>query len=76
DLDDAMAGAPVRVVRDRDVNEVIAEVEQELAQIEVDTEDEGIVVKADTLGSLEAIASALKEAEIPILRAEVGDVAP
>jgi len=33
-------------------------------------------VKADTLGSLEAIASALEEVEIPIVRAEVGDVAP
>jgi translation initiation factor 5B len=34
------------------------------------------VVKADTLGSLEAIANALAEAEVPVLRAEVGDVAP
>ena len=76
DLDRAMAGAPVRVARGDDVDDVIREVEQEIAQIEVDTADEGVVVKADTLGSLEAIASALKEAEIPILRAEVGDVAP
>ncbi|CAI50582.1 translation initiation factor aIF-5B (bacterial-type IF2) [Natronomonas pharaonis DSM 2160] len=76
DLDDAMAGAPVRVVRDRPVEEVIAEVEAELADIQVVTEEEGIVVKADTLGSLEAIAAALEEAEIPIVRAEVGDVAP
>ncbi|MEZ3115240.1 translation initiation factor IF-2 [Halobaculum sp. MBLA0147] len=76
DLDRAMAGAPVRVAREENVDEVIAEVEQEIAQIEVETADEGVVVKADTLGSLEAIASALQEAEIPILRAEVGDVAP
>ena len=76
DLDDAMAGAPVRVVRDRAVDDVIAEVKAELAEIEVDTEDEGVVVKADTLGSLEAMANALREAEVPILRAEVGDVAP
>jgi translation initiation factor eaIF-5B len=76
DLDRAMAGAPVRVADEENVDDVIHEVEQEIAQIEVDTEDEGVVVKADTLGSLEAIASAMKEAEIPILRAEVGDVAP
>ncbi|MFB6163804.1 MAG: translation initiation factor IF-2 [Haloarculaceae archaeon] len=76
DLDDAMAGAPIRVVRDRDVEEVIAEVRQELAEIEVTTEEQGVVVKADTLGSLEAIADALDESEIPIVRAEVGDVAP
>ncbi|MFQ3475857.1 translation initiation factor IF-2 [Halonotius sp. F2-221B] len=76
DLDEAMAGAPVRVVRDRDVDDVIADVKAELAEIEVDTEEEGVVVKADTLGSLEAMANALQEAEVPILRAEVGDVAP
>ncbi|WP_142860348.1 translation initiation factor IF-2 [Salinigranum halophilum] len=76
DLEDAMAGAPVRVVRDRPVDEVIAEVKRELAEIEVETAEEGVVVKADTLGSLEAMANALDEAEVPILRAEVGDVAP
>jgi translation initiation factor 5B len=76
DLDDAMAGAPIRVVRDRDRSEVLAEVEEELAEIEVRTQEEGLVVKADTLGSLEAMASTLAEEEIPIMRAEVGDVAP
>ena len=76
DLDDAMAGAPVRVVRDRDLDDVVTEVRAELSAIEVATEEQGIVVKADTLGSLEAIANALDEAEIPVMRADVGDVAP
>jgi translation initiation factor 5B len=76
DLDDAMAGAPVRVVRDRPVDDVIADVKAELAEIEVDTAEDGVVVKADTLGSLEAMANALREAEVPIMRAEVGDIAP
>ncbi|MFB6161576.1 MAG: translation initiation factor IF-2 [Haloferacaceae archaeon] len=76
DLDDAMAGAPIRVIRDRDEAAVVEEVRAELAQIAVETTEEGVVVKADTLGSLETVASALKEAEVPILRAEVGDVAP
>ena len=76
DLADAMAGAPVRIVRDRDEEAVIEEVQAELADIQVETAEEGVVVKADTLGSLEAIANALQEAEVPILRAEVGDVAP
>jgi translation initiation factor 5B len=76
DLDGAMAGAPIRVVRDRDVDTVVAEVERELADIEVSTVEEGITVKADTLGSLEALAGSLEAAEIPVMRAEVGDVAP
>jgi translation initiation factor 5B len=76
DLDGAMAGAPIRVVRDRDVDAVVADVERELADIEVSTVEEGITVKADTLGSLEALAGSLEAAEIPVMRAEVGDVAP
>ncbi|PSP57063.1 translation initiation factor IF-2 [Halobacteriales archaeon QH_7_66_36] len=76
DIDDAMAGAPVRVVRNRSVDAVIEKVEAELSQIDVETAENGVVVKADTLGSLEAIANALQEAEVPIVRAEVGDVAP
>jgi translation initiation factor 5B len=76
DLDDAMAGAPVRVVGDRPIEEVRSEVRAELADIAVSTEEEGLTVEADTLGSLEALAESLEAAEIPIMRAEVGDVAP
>jgi translation initiation factor 5B len=75
DLGRALAGAPVRVVRDRPVGDVIDEVQAELADLEVETAENGVVVKADTLGSLEAIANALDEADIPIVRAEVGEVA-
>ena len=76
DLEDAMSGAPVRVVGDRETETVIEAVKEELAEVAVETDDDGIVVKADTLGSLEAIANSLREAEIPILRAEVGNIAP
>jgi translation initiation factor 5B len=76
DLDDATAGAPVRVVRDAPVETVVDAVRAELAEVEIHTQDDGVVVKADTLGSLEALANALEEAEVPVVRAEVGDVAP
>ncbi len=77
DLEEAMAGAPVLVVGDRDVDAVIDEVQAEMAEIEVTTEEAGIVLKADTLGSLEAIASTLEdELEVPLVRAEVGDISP
>ena len=75
DLEGAIAGAPVRVVREQGLEAVIAAVESELANIEVNTVEEGVVVKADTLGSLEAMANSLEEDDIPIMRAEVGDVA-
>ncbi|AKH96686.1 translation initiation factor IF-2 [Halanaeroarchaeum sulfurireducens] len=76
DLEDAMAGAPVQVVRDRDTQDVIEAVTAEMAEVAVETDEDGVVVKADTLGSLEALVNSLEEVEIPVMRAEVGDVAP
>ena len=75
-LDDAMAGAPIRAVRERDVETVIEEVRQELAAVEVATGEEGVTVGADTLGSLEALASTLEDDEVPVMDAGVGAVAP
>lgn len=76
DLAAAMAGAPVRVVGDREVQTVAGAVQEELAAFTIETDEAGIVMKADTLGSLEAMADSLREADIPIVRAEVGDIAP
>lgn len=75
DLDGAMAGAPVRVVGDRSVDAVVEEVQSELEEFAVETDEAGVVIKADTLGSLEALGSTLAEEGIPVVRAEVGDVA-
>jgi translation initiation factor 5B len=56
---------------DEDVEE---ELLKEIEDITINTEDEGILVKADTLGSLEAIVKLLRELEIPIREAGIGDV--
>ncbi|MDY6779420.1 MAG: translation initiation factor IF-2, partial [Halobacteria archaeon] len=74
DLDEATAGAPFRVVGDREVDEVVEEVRDEMETAGVETEDEGIVVKADTVGSVEALGKTLSEAEVPVMKAEEGDV--
>nr|WP_295163225.1 translation initiation factor IF-2 [uncultured Methanobrevibacter sp.] len=71
-LDDVVSGSPLRVLSD-DVN-VEEEILKEIEDITISTEDEGILVKADTLGSLEAIVKLLRELEIPIREANIGDV--
>ena len=76
ELTDAVPGAPLQSRKDRSLDAVIGAVQQELAEISVETEEDGIVVKADTLGSLEALAGSLEAEEIPIMRTEVGDIAP
>jgi translation initiation factor 5B len=72
-LGDALAGSPLRVIGE-DVEKGVAEVEAEIAGIKIETEKAGVVVKADTLGSLEALINMLEKEGIPVRMADVGDV--
>jgi len=75
DLDGAVAGSPIRIVWDESiVEEVKKEVEEELEKIRISTDKTGTILKADTLGSLEAIVNYFRERNIPIRMADVGDV--
>jgi translation initiation factor 5B len=49
-------------------------VTEEVGRIRIATEIAGVVVKADTLGSLEAIAEILKKNNVQIRIADVGDI--
>jgi translation initiation factor 5B len=71
-LADVIAGAPLRVVEDS-VDDVVHEVEKEL-QLSIETSEDGIVLIADAIGSLEAIVFELNNLEFNIKKAEVGDV--
>ena len=75
DLDGAVAGSPIRIVWDESiVEEVKKEVEEELEKIRISTDKTGTILKADTLGSLEAIVNYFRERNVPIRMADVGDV--
>ena len=56
------------------INNLMKEITQELSTVKIDTDEKGIMIKADTLGSLEALISIMKEKGIPIKSADVGDV--
>jgi translation initiation factor 5B len=71
-LEGVIAGAPLKVV-DSDLESTVEEIQSEM-KLEIDIKEEGLIVKADAIGSLEALAFELKEKEIPIRKAEVGDV--
>ena len=75
DLEDALAGAPLYVVPfETDLEKYVETVSEEVEKIRVATDLEGIVLKTDTLGSLEAISECLRSNNIPIRLADVGDV--
>lgn len=74
-LDEALAGSPIFVVPDESkLEEYIRKVEEEIESIRVKTDNIGVVVKADTLGTLEAVVEALRRENIPVRLADVGPV--
>ncbi len=74
-LEGALAGAPLYAVPSGEAPEKYAAlVTEEIGRIRIATEIEGIVLKTDTLGSLEAIAEILKRNNVQIRIADVGDV--
>ncbi|UCE80285.1 MAG: translation initiation factor IF-2 [Methanobacteriota archaeon] len=72
DLEDAMAGGQVRVAGD-DVEEVVQEVQRESA-IQAELSEQGIIVRGDTIGSLEALAFEADKEELPIRKISLGKV--
>ncbi len=74
-LDNVLAGSPLYVVRKKDlIEDVKREIQEEVERIIIKTDRIGVIVKADTLGTLEALTSQLRKEEIPLRRADIGDV--
>ncbi len=71
-LENALAGSPVIVVEDN-LEEAVARVRKETG-INIEIQEEGVIIKADALGSLEALAYELKNEGIPIKKADIGDI--
>nr|CAI64259.1 probable translation initiation factor [uncultured archaeon] len=75
-MENALPGSQVRVVGEGDVLEnVVKLVKSEIDEMRMETSPEGLIIKADTMGSLEALASELRDEEIEeIKKAEVGNI--
>lgn len=72
DAKDIVAGMPF--VSGNNLEEAKKQVQTEVMEVILETEKDGIVVKADSLGSLEALSKLLKEKNIQIKRASIGNV--
>jgi translation initiation factor 5B len=74
-LEGVLAGSEFEAIEsEKDVEEFKKRLSKEYEEIEIRTDEEGVVLKTDTLGSLEALINELKEAEIKIKKAEVGNI--
>ncbi len=73
-LEKAIAGSPIYSVYEENYKDVIKKIEEEVGSIKIRSDKEGIVVKTDTLGVLEALTSYLKSYGIPVRYADIGPV--
>ena len=74
-IDDAIPGSPLIAVWDpNQLEAAVEEVSSEMERLKVMTGQTGIILKTDTLGSLEAIVESLRQKDIPIRIADIGDV--
>ncbi len=73
-IHDVVAGAPLRSCNESEIESVKEDVQSEVSEVLIETDSLGIVVKADTLGSLEALVRLLKERRIPVKMASIGDI--
>ncbi|MEE9586142.1 MAG: translation initiation factor IF-2 [Nitrososphaerales archaeon] len=75
DLDDVLAGSPfLGVDAPNRVEDVKKTVYAEVSRAFIKTDQSGIVLRADTLGSLEALVDMLKQRDVSIRIADIGPV--
>ncbi len=72
DIETVQAGMPFVVAKD--IEQAKADVQKDVEAVTVQTAENGLIVKADTLGSLEALCFLLNERNIPVRKASVGPV--
>jgi translation initiation factor 5B len=74
-LECALAGAPLLAVPlGEDVAKYCKLITEEIGRIRITKEIDGVIVKADTLGSLEAMAEILKANNVQVRSADIGDI--
>lgn len=74
-LETALAGSPLYAVpKGKNAKEYVRIIEDEVQKLRIKAERSGIVLKTDTLGSLEAVTESLSRHDVQIRLADIGDV--
>ncbi|MHA1769702.1 MAG: translation initiation factor IF-2 [Candidatus Thorarchaeota archaeon] len=75
DIEGAVAGSPVYAVDNpEDLEQIKQKIQEEVGSIRIQTDKSGVVLKTDTLGSLEAVTQFLQERNVPVRAADVGPI--
>ncbi|MFX1415262.1 MAG: translation initiation factor IF-2 [Promethearchaeota archaeon] len=75
DIEGAVAGAPVyAVTRAENLEGIKQKVRDEVSSIRIQRDSSGVILKTDTLGSLEAVTQFLQDRNVPVRIADVGTI--
>jgi len=75
DLEGVLAGSPLYVLRKGESEERLKSlVDSEIKSAFIDTNSNGVILKCDTIGSIEAVTDLLKRENIPIQSADIGPI--
>ena len=75
DLEGVLPGSTLYVAsNDNEIKEFSKLIESEMKSVFIDTETNGIILKCDTIGSLEAIIEMLRRSQVPVAKADIGPV--
>ena len=73
-LEGVLVGTTLRVVNSDKSRDVALEAAEQEANLAIEMDEEGVCIKSDTVGGLEALAKELKQKDIPIREATIGKV--
>jgi len=73
-LDGVLVGTTLRVVNSDEERSVAIASADEEANLSIELDEEGVCIKSDTVGGLEALAKELREVGVPIREASIGKV--
>lgn len=73
-LECVIPGSPLRACGKDDVERFKEQLKKEVESVQIETENEGVFLRADTLGSLEGLIKILHDSSIPIRKAKIGCV--
>jgi len=72
--EEILPGMPFQVITEKNtIEQITKEFKEEISE-EIKTDKTGIVVKADSLGSLEALLVLLKQKQIQVIKANIGPI--
>jgi translation initiation factor 5B len=75
DLEGVLAGSPLYVVKSPDDEERLKSIlESEIKSAIIQTESNGVILRCDTIGSIEAITELLKKENVPTKSADLGNI--